>query len=162
MLPSFLQRLYGHDRLEPHFLPSVFIGLAPVGLLVLAPWRWLEGGAQVGLVPEAWLPVWPVIALAVWGLGLWWLAFSLLLLLETLLAKSRRAQLHFAPGWWGFVFPLGAFTLATLALSRGLESAFLAGLAWALLLLLGVFWLWVMFYSLRAWAGLGALRPPRG
>ncbi|GIW34158.1 C4-dicarboxylate transporter [Meiothermus sp.] len=162
VLPSFLQRLYGHDRLEPHFLPSVFIGLAPVGLLVLAPWRWLEGGTQVGLVPEGWLQAWPVIALAIWGLGLWWLAFSLLLLLDTLLAESRRTQFHFAPGWWGFVFPVGAFTLATLALSRALESAFLSSLAWALLLLLGVFWMWVMFYSLRAWVGLGAMRPPKG
>ncbi len=161
VLPSFMQRLYGYGRLEPHFLPSVFIGLAPVGLLVLAPWRWLEGGARAGLVPVGWTEAWPVIGLAVWGLGLWWLAFSLLLLLDTLLVECRRIQFRFAPGWWGFVFPLGAFTLATLALSRALESAFLGGLAWALLLLLGVFWLWVMLYSLRGWASLGALRPPK-
>lgn len=162
VLPSFLQRLYGHDRLEPHFLPSVFIGLAPVGLLVLAPWRWLEGGAQLGLVPAGFLEAWPVIGLAIWGLGLWWLAFSLLLLLDTLFTENLRAQFHFAPGWWGFVFPLGAFTLSTLALSRALESAFLGALAWTLLLLLGAFWLWVVFYSLQAWVSLGALRPPKG
>lgn len=162
VLVSFLQRKYVHGRLEPHFLPSVFIGLAPVGLLVLAPWRWLEGGVRVGLVPEGWVSAWPVIGLAIWGLGLWWLVYSLALLLDTLLVECRREQFHFAPGWWGFVFPLGAFTLATLALSRGLESAFLAVLAWVLFLLLGVFWLWVMFYSLRAWATLGALRPPKG
>lgn len=162
VLPSFLQRLYGYGRLEPHFLPSVFIGLAPVGLLVLAPWRWLEGGAKAGLVHQGWVEAWPVVGLAVWGLGFWWLALSLLLLLDTLLVESRRAQFHFAPGWWGLVFPLGAFTLATLALARALDSAFLGGLAWVLLLLLAAFWLWVMFYSLRAWAGLGALRPPKG
>jgi len=162
VLVSFLQRKYVHGRLEPHFLPSVFIGLAPVGLLVLAPWRWLEGGARAGLVPQGWLEAWPVIGLAIWGLGFWWLFYSLALLLDTLLVKARRSQFHFAPSWWGLVFPLGAFTLSTLALSRGLESAFLAALAWVLLLLLGGFWLWVMFYSLRAWAGLGALRPPKG
>ena len=44
---------------------------------------------------------------------------------------------------------------------RYFNPAFLGGLAWGLLLLLGAFWLWVMFYSLRAWAGLGALRPPK-
>lgn len=162
VLPSFLQRLYGQGRLEPHLLPSVFIGLAPVGLLVLAPWRWLEGGAKVGLVPQAWVEAWPVVGLAVWGLGLWWLAYSLLLLLDTLLVAERRAHLKFAPGWWGFVFPLGAFTLATLALARALDSALLGGLAWGLLWLLGVFWLWVAFHSFGAWASLGALRPPRG
>jgi len=159
VLPSFSQRLYGYGRLEPHLLPSVFIGLAPVGLLVLAPWRWLEGGAKAGLAPSGWVEAWPVVGLAVWGLGLWWLALSLLLLLDTLLVEGRRAQFHFAPGWWGSVFPLGAFTLATLALFRELDTAFLGGLAWVLLLLLGVFWLWVMFYSLRARAGLDALRP---
>ena len=158
VLPSFSQRLYGYGRLEPHLLPSVFIGLAPVGLL--GPWRWLEGGAKAGLVPSGWVEAWPVVGLAVWGLGLWWLALSLLLLLDTLLVEGRRAQLHFAPGWWGLVFPLRAFTLATLALFRELGTAFLGGLAWVLLLLLAAFWLWVMFYSLRAWAGLDALRPP--
>ncbi|MCS7058823.1 MAG: C4-dicarboxylate transporter [Meiothermus sp.] len=161
VMASFLQRLYAHGRLEPHLLPSVFIGLAPVGLLVLSPWRWLEGGVRAGLVPGGWPEAWPVVGLAVWGLGLWWLFYSLALLLDTLLVDCRRAQFHFAPGWWGFVFPLGAFTLATLALARALGSAFLGGLAWGLLLLLGAFWLWVTLHSLRAWAGLGALRPPK-
>ncbi|RDI95203.1 C4-dicarboxylate transporter [Meiothermus sp. QL-1] len=162
VLPSLLQRLYGFGRLEPHLLPSVFIGLAPVGLLVLAPWRWLEGGAQAGLVPQGWPEAWPVVGLAIWGLGLWWLAYSLALLLDTLLVGCRRAQFHFAPGWWGFVFPLGAFTLATKALAQALGSAFLGGLAWGLLGLLLLFWLWVLLPSLRAWAGLGTLRPPKG
>ncbi len=161
VLPSFLQRQYALGRLEPHLLPSVFIGLAPVGLLVLAPWRWLEGGARVGLLPEDWLAVWPVVGLAIWGLGLWWLFYSLALLLDTLLVECRRRQFRFAPGWWGFVFPLGAFTLATLALSKALESAFLEVVSWGLLWLLGGFFAWVLFHSIRAWAGMEALRPPK-
>ncbi|WP_026234651.1 C4-dicarboxylate transporter [Calidithermus timidus] len=161
VLASFLQRLYAHGRLEPHLLPSVFIGLAPVGLLVLAPWRWLEGGARVGLVPGGWLEAWPVVGLVVWGLGLWWLFYSLALLLDTLLVACRRVQFQFSPGWWGFVFPLGAFTLATLALSRALDSVFLGGLAWVLLVLLGMFWLWVILFSMRVWSTLRALQPPK-
>ena len=122
-----------------YFNPAWFAAVMGTGVLALAQFS--------------------LVGLAVWGLGLWWLALSLLLLLDTLLVEGRRAQFHFAPGWWGSVFPLGAFTLATLALFRELDTAFLGGLAWVLLLLLGVFWLWVMFYSLRAWAGLDALRP---
>ncbi len=102
-----------------------------------------------------------MVGLALWGLGLWWLVYSLALLLDTLLLKERRTQFHFAPGWWGFVFPLGAFTLATLALSEALESALLGILAWGLLGLLGGFFAWVMFHSIRAWASLGPLRPPK-
>lgn len=48
VLPSFLQRLYGYGRLEPHLLPSVFIGLAPVGLLVLAPGAGSGAGCRPG------------------------------------------------------------------------------------------------------------------
>ncbi len=161
VLTTFLQRLYLHGRLSPHFLPSVWIGLAPVGLAILAPWRWLEGGAAVGLVPEAWLAAPPVLGVALWGLGGWWFVLSLLLLLDTLLIKERRAEFHFVPGWWGFVFPLGAFALTTLALGRAWDSTLFWVSAWVLLGHLMLFWFWVSYRSLRAWTGLVALHPPK-
>jgi tellurite resistance protein TehA-like permease len=131
-----------------------------VGLAILAPWRWLEGGAAAGLISESWLTALPVLGVTLWGLGGWWFVLSLLVLLDTLLVKERRAAFHFAPGWWGFIFPLGAFTLATLALGRAWESAMLALFAWILLLALLGFWLVVALHSTRAWAGLSALQPP--
>jgi len=160
VLTTFLQRLYAHGRLNPHFLPSLWIGLAPVGLAILAPWRWLEGGVAAGLAPESWLSALPVLGVAMWGLGGWWFVLSLLVLLDTLLVEERRAEFHFAPGWWGFVFPLGAFTLSTLALGRAWESVMLALFAWALLLTLLGLWLVVIVRSARAWVGLSALQPP--
>ncbi len=160
VLTTFLQRLYVHGRLNPHFLPSLWIGLAPVGLAILAPWRWLEGGAAAGLIPESWLSALPVLGVVMWGLGGWWFVLSLLVLLDTLRVEERRTEFHFAPGWWGFVFPLGAFTLSTLVLSRTWESAMLALFAWVLLLALLGFWLVVLAGSARAWLSLSALQPP--
>jgi C4-dicarboxylate transporter/malic acid transport protein len=160
VLTTLLQRLYVFGRLDTHLLPSLWIGLAPVGLSILAPWRWLEAGAAAGLVSAGWLAALPVLGVALWGLGGWWFVLSLLVLLDTLLAKERRAEFHFTPGWWGFVFPLGAFTLATLALGRAWESAMLGLFSWVLLLALLGFWLVVLVLSAKAWLGLSALLPP--
>jgi hypothetical protein len=48
-----------------------------------------------------------------WGYGAWWLLLAVL--------KSARYFRHGIPfnlGWWGFIFPLGVYSLATLALAR--------------------------------------------
>jgi len=70
-------------------------------------------------------------------------------------------------GWWGFTFPLGAHTLATLTLAKAWN---LSGLDWAgaaaLFVLLGAFWLVVSARTLWAvgtgedWRG--ALDGPNG
>lgn len=76
-------------------------------------------------------------ALLLWGAGLWWLASALLFTAHYL----RDGRLPFNLGWWGFTFPLGVYTLATLALARTTGSALLAGLGQALALLLLALWL---------------------
>ena len=89
-------------------------------------------------------PLGPAVALAsrlaataLWGFGVWWLAAAALLLLHYL----QSGPLPYGIGWWGFTFPLGAYTVATLTLARAWS---LSGLDWAgagLFVLLGVFWL---------------------
>ena len=48
-----------------------------------------------------------------WGYGGWWL---LLAILKT--GRYLRDGMPFNLGWWGFTFPLGVYSLATLALAR--------------------------------------------
>lgn len=159
VLSTLLQRLYAFGRPSPHMLPSVWIGLAPVGLGILAPWRWLEGGARVGLLPEGWSEALPFVGVALWGLGLWWFTLSLMFLLDVLWSRHSCERLQFTPGWWSFVFPLGTFTLSTLALSRALESGLLLLAAWGLFAALMGFWLVVLARSVLAWTGLKPLLP---
>jgi tellurite resistance protein TehA-like permease len=50
--------------------------------------------------------------LVLWGYGTWWLVMAASITLTYL-----RDGLPFNMGWWGFTFPLGVYTLATLNLA---------------------------------------------
>lgn len=75
-------------------------------------------------------------ALMLWGVGLWWLASALLFT-----RRYLREGLPFNMGWWGFTFPLGVYTLATLGLARVTASPLLGAAGQALALLLAGLWL---------------------
>ena len=131
-------RLILHSLPHASLAPSLWIGLGPIGVGALA----LVKLASVGV--GAFGPAEPAVATlsklaatALWGFGVWWLAAAVLLLVHYL----RSGPLPYGLGWWGFTFPLGAYTVATLALARSWN---LVGLDWAggvLFVLLGLFWL---------------------
>jgi tellurite resistance protein TehA-like permease len=76
--------------------------------------------------------------LMLWGYGAWWLIMAAVITLTYV-----KEGLPFNMGWWGFTFPLGVFTLATLNLGQQTGMAFFS-LAGALMsiALLG-FWITV-------------------
>ncbi|HVC25217.1 MAG TPA: hypothetical protein VND23_05625 [Acidimicrobiales bacterium] len=133
-----------HHRLVLHPLPpaglapSLWIGLGPIGVGALALVKMAAAGQAVfgSLGPAVELAS-KLAATVLWGFGVWWLAAAALLLVHYL----RSAPLPYGIGWWGFTFPLGAYTVATLALAKAWS---LSGLDWAgagLFVLLGLFWL---------------------
>ncbi len=142
-----------HDRLVLHPLPpatlapTVWVALGPVGVGSLAPLA-LARAAQEVLGPAA--PVVEIVsrllATAVWGFGVWWLAIAVALLVRYL----RAGRLPFHLGWWAFTFPLGAFTVATLTLARAWQVPALEALAALLYLALVGFWVVVATRTLRA------------
>ena len=110
-----------HHRLVLHPLPhaglapSLWIGLGPIGVGALALVKMAAAGTSV------FGPLGPTVALgsrlaatALWGFGVWWLAVAALLLLHYL----RSGPLPYGIGWWGFTFPLGAYTVATMTLAQ--------------------------------------------
>lgn len=135
-----------HHRLVLHPLPhaglapSLWIGLGPIGVGALALVKMAGAGAAAfGPVEPTVAMVSKLAATALWGFGIWWLAAAVLLLVHYL----RSGPLPYGLGWWGFTFPLGAYTVATLALAHAWD---LRGLDWAgagLFVLLGLFWLLV-------------------
>lgn len=110
-----------HDRLVLHPLPpaqlapSLWIALGPIGVSALVPMNLARAGqAAFAADAQTVAVVSRVFATAVWGFGLWWLAIAVALLVRYL----RTGPVPFHLGWWGFVFPLGAYTVATLTLAR--------------------------------------------
>ena len=87
-----------------------------------------------------------VAATALWGFGLWWLTAAVLLLIRYL----RAAPLPYGLGWWGFTFPMGAYTVATLTIARAWDVGLLEGLGAGLFVVLTAFW--IIVASRTLWA----------
>ena len=87
--------------------------------------------------------------LLLWGYGLWWLTMAALITVRQL-----RVGLPFNLGWWGYTFPLGVFTLATLKLAHLLPIRALMTMGQSLIAILAVIWVIVAVRTVRgAWSG---------
>ena len=118
--------------------PSLWIPLAPAGLMGVATLRLLQAGVPGGL----WGPQFVLIGLAIAvmgiGFGLWWAALALVELMR--LRRSGGVSFHI--GWWSFVFPTAAMALSIGAVGdatglmpvkvMGAVSAFTLACIWAL------------------------------
>ena len=134
-------------RLALHKLPpkelgvSTWLSLGPIGtgafaLLTLgaaAP----QTFAGTIMAPVAALagPLGVVGALILWGLGLWWLVTAV-----ALTAIQVRRGLPFNLGWWGFTFPVGVYTAASLTLGLRTGMPFFTAFAATLIVALAGAW----------------------
>lgn len=133
------------------------IGTGALGLLTLgdAASHAFAGTALAGAMAAA-RDIGLVGALLLWGAGLWWLAGALMFT-RHYLSAGWRDGLPFNLGWWGFTFPLGVFTLATLQLGRATGFGAFAAIGAALGALLLALWALVTVRTLADLAGRAAV-----
>ncbi|MBT0727486.1 TDT family transporter [Rosenbergiella australiborealis] len=90
-----------------------------------------------------------MMGILLWGVGAWWF----LIALGVTFYYVKRG-IPFNLGWWGYIFPLGVFTLATFKLAQLTAITFFSSLSVGFLLLLASLWIIVMAKTLRgAWSG---------
>lgn len=89
-----------------------------------------------------------LVALALWGFGLWWLVISILLTVH-----HARRGLPFNLGWWGLTFPLGVFAAGTNMLYGQLKVPFVGVMAVIFFLMLASFWAMVATRTVASLAG---------
>jgi C4-dicarboxylate transporter/malic acid transport protein len=149
-----------HDRLVLHPLPhaslapSLWIFLGPIGAGSLALLVLAKAGAHFfGPAAPAVGVLTLLVVSALWGFGMWALTAATLMLVRYL----REGPLPYGLGWWGFTFPIGAYTVLTLNLARAWQSGWIEGFAVALFIALAGFWLvvatrtvWAVFTG-EAW-----------
>jgi C4-dicarboxylate transporter/malic acid transport protein len=114
------------------------IGTGALGLVVLgqaAPALFAANGLPAGIGQTA-LGLGVIGGLLLWAYGLWWLAMAVLVTLHHV-----RNGVAFNLGWWGYIFPLGSYTLATLRLASLLPLPILTGFGEALAAGLILIWL---------------------
>ena len=126
------------------------IGTGALGLLVLgqaAPAIFTAVG--LGQYGDAARGMGLIGGLLLWANGLWWAAMAVLITLRYL-----RQGLPFNLGWWGYTFPLGVFSVATLKLGALLPIPAFNIFGMDLVAALLVLWLIVGTRTVRgAWRG---------
>lgn len=137
-------------RMAVHKLPHVnmaassWLALGPIGTGALGLLVLSQNGPAVlsanglGTVASAFGGASFLGAILLWGYGLWWLATAVLITL-----RYVREGLPFNIGWWGYTFPLGVFSVATLRLSTMVPMPAIAIFGAILVAALACMWLLV-------------------
>jgi C4-dicarboxylate transporter/malic acid transport protein len=155
ILVILLLRLVLHKLPERDMAASGWLALGPIstGALALV----LLGGDAPTVFAVAGLPDVSKVAAGLgiiggtilWGYGAWWL---MLAILKT--GWYLRDGMPFNLGCWGFTFPLGVYSLATLALARATGLAFFSVIGSVLVVCLGALWFIVAVLPVvGAWNG---------
>lgn len=104
-------RLLSHNLPPVELAPTNYIMLAPIGILIVDV---MQIAGHIGQFFGSDLTALAIImSISLWGFGLWAAFLNLLLMV-----KYFRNGLRFHIGWWSYVFPTAAFTLATMDLSE--------------------------------------------
>lgn len=150
LLRLVLHKLPHRDMAASSWLALGPIGTGALGLLLLGqdapPVFAAVGLPDVGIVARGLGVIGGTI---LWGYGMWWLMLAVIVTIRYL-----REGLPFNIGWWGFTFPLGVFSLATINLANQTQLNFLRVFGALLVALLAVFWAVVSLRTaLGAWRG---------
>ena len=155
ILTILLLRMALHKLPHENMAASSWLALGPIGtgalgMLVLggdAPLIFAANGLPgVGEVAAG---LGLVAGITLWGFGLWWMLMAVLITVRYL-----RDGIPFNLGWWGFTFPLGVYSLATLKLASTLNLTFFSVAGCVLVALLALMWLIVGKRTvLGAWRG---------
>lgn len=121
----FLLRALAFPFPQMDVIPSFTIGLAPAGVSIIALISYLPllgKATNMAFLPVASIkPLVLFAALLIWGFGLWWGAVAGFVTVTAF----RRKGIPVTLGYWAFIFPPAAFTLATLILGQASGIAFI-------------------------------------
>ncbi|MFT9473308.1 TDT family transporter [Streptomyces sp. Mo3] len=145
VLAMVYSRLVHHDAPTGAMVPTVWIGLGALGQVVTG--LGALATAAPGALPAPYVRGAAVVAL-LGGVALWGFAVLWLVLATALTLREFRAGLPFAPTWWSFIFPLGAFVTGTGALAARTGSSLFTWPAVVLYALLVAAWAVVACRSL--------------
>ncbi|MEP9376320.1 TDT family transporter [Aquabacter sp. CN5-332] len=150
LLRLILYKLPAREMAASSWLALGPIGTGALGLLLFgfnAPAIFTAQGMPA--MGDVGLGIGIVGGTILWGYGAWWL---MLAVLKTI--RYVREGMPFNIGWWAFTFPLGVYSLATLALARATHLPLFSVIGGVLIVCLAAFWLLVMVRTLHgAWRG---------
>lgn len=92
----------------------------------------------------------------IWGFGFVWLLIAIGSILHI---RIRGEHIPFNMGWWGFTFPIGVFTSATLQFGTEMDSVSFKVLGTIFAVSLVLLWITVAVgTAIKAWQGVVLVR----
>lgn len=155
MLVILLMRLILHKLPPSDMAATGWLALGPIGtgalglMLLGTDAAKVFPAAGVTGIGEVAFGIGAVGGAMLWGYGVWWLLIALLTTFRYL-----QDGMPFNIGWWGFTFPIGVYSVATLVLARITHIALFNFIGGLLIVGLACLWLLVSARTLHgAWRG---------
>jgi tellurite resistance protein TehA-like permease len=124
-----------------HLAPTLWVGIAPTSILTILA---LKFGKPLALFFNAAPETEQMLTFLArpagvifWGFAFFWLMLAFIVTLGI----HQKSELPFALSWWAFIFPLGAFTVATGVLYQSIPKAVFQWTGLAVLAIVIVLWL---------------------
>jgi len=130
-------RLVQHALPPAELTPSFGILLSAVGLAAIAIIDIAKGAQSLGLLNSVDLAF--LVATVIWGFGIWVVGITGLISIYHL----RRDGIPFGLGWWAYIFPLAAYTIASQKVALIFISPLSFGFSAFLTVLLVLLWSYV-------------------
>jgi len=119
--------------------PSFMIGVAPVAVCIIAINTLIpvlkKSGVEI-IDPALLGPFVMVVSLLLWSFGLWWLIYALAVITLYFFKQGIPVTL----GYWAFIFPPAAYTIASLLLEKSTGLALLRIVAVTLAIVVSIAW----------------------
>ncbi|MDA8229480.1 MAG: C4-dicarboxylate ABC transporter [Desulfitobacterium hafniense] len=129
-------RLAQHPLPPAEMTPSFGILLSAVGLAVSAVIDLAKNAQNMGILASTELA--RLGAVVIWGFGIWIVGIILMISIY----HVRRGGIPFNLGWWAFIFPLAAYTIASQKITLYFASPLTYGYTAFLIILLVFLWLY--------------------
>ncbi len=115
-------RMVTHSLPSSSVAPTIWISLGPIGVSAIDMLGFTKAlyplGITIGMAP----------ALMIWGFGIWCYVVSVLITIH----YWKNTGIPYGLGWWAYIFPLGAYTIATIYLAKVMSCPFAMYIAWIL------------------------------
>lgn len=144
MFSILVARLIFHPQLPAALAPTMWIPLAPAGVLGVAAIRLSTAAELHGLVGPSVPELGIAVAVIGLGFGVWWAAFAAV----DLVRIRRHGPVPFQPGWFAFLFPPSALVLSLVMVTSSIANASLAGVTVVCVLGLVLLWAYVLLRSI--------------
>jgi C4-dicarboxylate transporter/malic acid transport protein len=136
-------RLANHPLPPADKIPSFGIFLSAIGLAVSGIIDIAKNAHAMGYLGSTEFS--NLMSVAVWGFGIWIVGIIMIISIY----QIRNGGIPFSMGWWAFIFPLAAYTIASQKVARIFLSPLTVSYAAFLTILLILLWVYTFVNTVR-------------